>query len=398
MENKIPEQVIICLDTSRSMFRRDYEQSRFNSSINAIKTLVSERLSSDNSRFGIVTFSNAARKVLDFTNSEPEILNALESLHIKGCSALGDALGLSIKMIIEELRKLVESMPKILIISDGNYTKTAIDPLKMARLAQGLNIKIDTFRLGEVSHLNILKRLTDLTNGTYYYINDLETLKESSIAFANSNVVPKSTTYKSPIENPSFLRKIAANLLRVRDLTKSMEQKLKQIRGVANYKKCSICFSDVDPHTKGSFYLTGRYCPNCQAPFHIHCLAGWADSQDDTLLKRSGTVRCPHCFYLLKIPTEVTQAQKLKILSGSRTVTSLDSKNIEEFTVDKIEAHRLGVQARYNACPVCNTIFEKDQDIIKCPKCETLYHYEECFPKLHDGTCRNCGSRLIYKK
>ena len=59
---------------------------------------------------------------------------------------MGDALAISIKVIIEELRKIMAKLPRILVISDGNYTKTAVDPVKMARLAQGLGIKIDSFR------------------------------------------------------------------------------------------------------------------------------------------------------------------------------------------------------------------------------------------------------------
>ncbi len=393
MEKRVPEQIIVCLDTSRSMFRRDYNPSRFICSIDAIKTFVTTRAATDSSKFAIITFSNNVKKVLDFTSSEEHIFKALDSLTIKGGSALGEALGLSIKIIIEELRKLVETIPKILVISDGNYTKTAIDPIKMAGLAQSLNIKIDTFRLGEASHLNILKRLSDLTKGTYYYNNDKETLKQSAVDFAHSNIGSKDPYFKSPAENPDFLRTIAANLLRVRDLTESMEQKLKQIKGLENYKKCSICFSDVDPITKGSFYITGRYCPNCHAPFHIHCLAGWAESQNDQRLKRSGTVRCPHCFYLLKIPKEVTQAQKLKLLSGSRTNVTLNSDSKEEVFVEKIKAMKLGVEAQYNACVVCNMIFEKDQEVIRCPVCGALYH-EDCFSKLNNSICRNCGTKL----
>jgi len=394
--DRIPEEIVLCLDTSRSMFRKDYSPSRYICSINAIKTLTSTRISSDSSKFAIITFSDNAQKVLDFTSSEDRIKKVLESLSIKGGSALGEALGLSIKMIIEELRKLVETVPKILVISDGNYTKTAIDPIKMAGIAQGLKIKIDTIRLGEASHLNILKRLSDLTKGTYYYNNDKETLKQSALDFAHSNIGSISSASKPPTENLDFLRKIAANLLRVTDLTENMEQKLKQIKGVANYKKCSICFSDVDPVTKGSFYLTGRYCPNCHAPFHIHCLAGWAESQDDPRLKRSGTVRCPHCFYLLKIPKEVTQAQKLKILAGSRSNITINSESKEEVFIEKIKAAKLGVEAQYNACVVCNMIFEKDQEVIRCPVCGALYH-EDCFSKLHNGICRNCGTKLKLK-
>ncbi len=399
MSNRYPENIVICIDTSRSMFRRDYSPSRIVCSIKAIKKIVTERLNLDPSTsFAIIKFSNSAKKLIDFTNIQDDIFQALTSLSVQGTSAIGEALALSIKIIIEELRKIVEKIPRILLISDGNFTKTVVDPLKMARLAQGLNIKIDAFRLSNGGKINILKRLSDVSGGKYYYNNDEITLYDSASNFSNSNIKTSNSDLSNKIENPAFLRKIAANLLRVQDLTKDQEQRIKQIRGMTDFKKCSICFLDKDPVTKGSFYLTGRYCPNCQTPFHIHCLAGWADSQGDPKLKRSGTCRCPHCFYLLKIPTEISQAQRLKILTDMQSGPSTSQKSIDVNTAFKMKASFLGDEALYNSCPVCNMIFEEHQEIIKCGnyKCGVLYHHD-CFLKLENNICKNCGSKLEIK-
>ncbi|MGQ4872786.1 MAG: VWA domain-containing protein [Promethearchaeia archaeon] len=395
MSERLAENIIICIDTSRSMFRTDYTPNRLKSCIIGLKHLIQHRIEEDEaSAFAIVAFSDTAKKIMDFTNIIEDLYNALDSLRFSGHSALGDALALSIKMQIAELRKIAAKIPRILVISDGNYTRTAIDPLKMARLAQGLSIKIDAFRIGEVSHLNILKRLSDLTGGRYYYNNDVDSLIDSAKKFAEANVKTLGSSSESPIENPAFLRKIAANLLRVQDLTHDQEEKLKALRGEANFKKCSICFQEEDPITKGSFYLTGRYCPNCQTPFHIHCLSGWAASQKNEKLKASGTCRCPHCFYLLKIPTEVVQAEKLRTLSSSPS--SINEKGPEFFTAKKYnDAAILGDEALYNSCPVCHLIFEEGQPAVQCgnPQCRALYHLE-CFAKLDDGICKNCGAKL----
>ncbi|MBY9006448.1 MAG: VWA domain-containing protein [Candidatus Lokiarchaeota archaeon] len=395
MSNRYAENIIICIDTSRSMFRSDYSPSRLVCCISALKKLVKERFRIDpSSSFAIIRFSNNAEKLLNFTNIEEDIFKILDSLSIKGTSAIGEALALSIKLIIEELRKIAAKVHKILLISDGNYTKTAVDPLKMARIAQGLSIKIDTFRLSSGGKLNILKRLSDVSSGKYYYNNDEITLIDSAVGFANSNIKSSGKIVNS-VQNPAFLRKIAANLLRVQDLTKDQEQRVKQIKGLADYKKCSICFSDKDIVTKGSFYLTGRYCPNCQTPYHIHCLSQWAESSGNAKLRSSGTCRCPHCYYLLKIPTEVSQAQRLKILTEMQSSTVPGPKSIEVVSALKIKASFLGDEALYNSCPVCNMIFEENQEIVKCGKykCGMLYHFD-CFSKLHNSICKNCGSKL----
>ena len=396
-EQRVPENIIICLDTSRSMYKKDFPPNRLTCCTNAIKILISKRFDLDSlSTFAIIKFSDKAEKVIDFTTSTyiNNLNKALDSLTYGGYSALGDGLALAIKTVIAELRKIGAKPPRILLISDGKIMNTAVDPLKMARLAQGLNIKIDSFLVGEIGQVNMLKRLSDITKGRYFYNSDSESLIRSAQEIADDNYKRYGSNKEVISENPAFLRKIAADLLRVQDLTKDQKQRAKQIKGEVDFKKCSICFSDKNPYTKGSFYVTGRYCPNCTTPFHIHCLAGWADSQKDRIVKRSGTARCPHCFYLLRIPTEVTQIQKLRILSRGnkeepvKRPEILPAKYIEDVAL-------LGEDALFSACPVCHLIFEKGQRAVQCGnlECNALYH-EECFKKLKDGHCRNCDVKL----
>jgi len=380
----------------KSMFKTENGPNRLEACINALKELIKIRFEEDSSSsFAIVKFSDKAKKVLDFSNITEHLYSALDSLTFGGHSMLVEALALSIKLIIAELRKIAAKIPRILLISDGNYSKNDVDPIKIGRLAQGLNIKIDTFRIGDASNLNILKRLSDISGGRYYYYNDIESFFKSARDFALANVKTFGSSSKSSIENPIFLRKIAADLLRVQDLTEDQEQRLMQLRGEADYKKCSICFSNKDPKTGGSFYLTGRYCPNCQTPFHIHCLAAWASSQKDTSLKSSGTCRCPHCFYLLKIPSEVTQLHKFRTLTGSRAQKKIGSETPEMFTASVMNINDLGEDALYNSCPVCNYIFEEGQKVVQCgnPECGTLYHIE-CVQKLNNGVCKKCDMKL----
>jgi uncharacterized protein YegL len=396
-DQRIPENIVVCIDTSRSMYRSDFPPNRLTCCIKAVKILIDKRFNLDSlSTFAIIKFSDNAEKAIDFTTSTyiDNLYEALDALKSGGYSALGDGLALSIKTVIAELRKIGAKPPRILVISDGKIMKSVVDPLKMARLAQGLNIKIDTFLIGSSGQTNVLKKLSDITGGRYFYTTDSESLKRSANEIADDNYKKYGTDKEVISENPAFLRKIAADLLRVQDLTKDQEQRVKQIRGEVDFKKCSICFSDTNPYTKGSFYITGRYCPNCTTPFHIHCLAAWADSQKDHIVKRSGTARCPHCFYLLKIPTEVTQIQKLRVISRSakekpaKKPELLPAKSIDDVAL-------LGEEALFNACPVCNMIFEKGQRAVQCGnlECNALYH-EECFKELKKGHCRNCDVRL----
>lgn len=376
------------------MARKDYPPNRLLTSINAIKKLINDRYLEDpSSYFAIVKFSDKPKRIVEFTNIKKHLFEGLDSLNLSGKSALGEALALSIKMVIAELRKIAAKSPKILLISDGKYTKLSVDPVKMARLAHGLNIQIDSFRLGTGSSSNILKKISDLTGGTYYYNNDPDSLMKAAHELAYSNIKTYGNSKSAIMESPVFLRKISADLLRVQDLTKDQEQRLLQIRGLADYKKCSICFSDTNPYTKSSFFVSGRYCPNCQTPYHIHCLAAWADSQKDSKMRRAGTVRCPHCFYLLKIPTEVTQARKLTSLVKPRIKGNNEPKTPEISEALLTKYNELSEDDVFGSCPVCNFIFEEGQELVRCGNCNTLYH-RNCFESLRNNRCKTCGVKL----
>ena len=125
-----PENIVVCIDTSRSMYRADYTPNRLVCSIDALKKLISERLAqSTSSAFAIIDFSSKPKKKLDFTDDKNKLYEALDDLEVSGKTAIGEALGLSIKLIISELRKIAAKIPRILVISDGNFTTTSIDPL-----------------------------------------------------------------------------------------------------------------------------------------------------------------------------------------------------------------------------------------------------------------------------
>ena len=61
-----------------------------------------------------------------------------------------------------------------------------------------------------------------------------------------------------------------------------------------------------------------------------------------------------------------------------------------------VKISELGEEALYKSCVVCNYIFDPDQEVIECgnPDCGTLYH-KECFPKLTNQLCKNCGVKIV---
>jgi len=386
------ENICFVLDCSRSMYRRDYNPNRFEVCKEAIVNLVRTRRAEDpKTGYALIIFGPEVKKIIDFQDycDAETIQETLNDLEIGGSSKLSDGIGLAIKAHIEELRKAGAKVPKIVVLSDGKLTKSKVGPSKMAEIAKGLEIKIDTIRLGEVEHFNILKRISELTEGKYYYCHNANDVLTTAITIAESN---KGKKYQKTKNYGKILEKIAAPLLTLGELDQSAADIAARIRGTASFKKCGICFQDKDPVTKIGFNISGRYCPNCGQGFHIHCISQWASNDPDS----PGTIaRCPHCFYLIKIPPEIQQVAKIRE-DLKRTVRDSDYEKERAFYARKYIAYELGDTALYNACPICNTIFDENEEVIKCgnPECNAVYHID-CAESIFNKPCKICGHKIL---
>ncbi|MHA1672052.1 MAG: VWA domain-containing protein [Promethearchaeota archaeon] len=407
MPDMISEAIIFLLDASRSMFRTDYSPNRLNASKQAILDFIEARTNNDkdhgaSSAFGLVVIRSTAEKVFDMADGANygEFEEYFANLACGGTSALGDGLGLAIKILIEDIRTNGARIPRILMISDGTNTPTKIDPNKMGSLAKQLGMKIDCMLLGEMQAYNILRQVSETTNGKFTHTNNLDAMRRFSHDLAVSNFLPpgsKSDGSKSRIPQ-AIQKKIAKTLLSEAEMSKgSQDQKdlISRLRGTKSYEKCSICFQANDPFSKSDFSISGGMCPNCGTPMHYSCASQWAKNQDKG---GDGTIfRCVHCLYLLKIPASVqTAVQMHKNLKKEIRAENLQKADTKTVNVQPVLAGTLGETALYSACPVCSGIFEDDEQIIKCGNrmCNAMYHMH-CFDKLEDHQCKVCGYKLV---
>jgi len=313
---------------------------------------------------------------------------------------LTNALEEAIELILKDISKEMIIVPRIVIISDVYCTSSSS---KYLEVAKNLNIKIDTIRIGKLPvnryfrrkyfrRKNDLELISNTTDGRFFRINDTESLKNTELIIAKPNIKSFRTDLAANLKNPKFLREIAVDLRRGQELTRDQAQWTKEIRGYADFQKCLICFSETDSISKASFFLTGRYCPNCNAPFHVYCLALWVESQKNKNLKVARTFKCPHCFYLLKIPHEVIQMLNLKQLSDHNISRKVISQRLITGQAELTNISNLGDKALHDSCSLCNYIFEDNQKLVQCV-CGTIYHFD-CFRKLRNGQCRDCGVKL----
>ena len=401
MPDMVSDSIIIILDTSRSMYRSDYSPNRLEACKIGILKFIEARMGNDaelggSTAYGLVIFNSTARTIYSIADmaSYDQFAQALNSPEVRcgGKSSMGEGIGKAIKLLIEDIRSAGARVPRILLFSDGKFTQSKVDPMKMANLAAQMGMHIDTFRLGEVEHFNVMKRISDITDGKYIYSNDSAAMLASAEDVGISNVEAHGAAYQKGKGFTKVLKKIASPLLSDAEMSKgSTDQKdlISQLRGKKSFQKCTICFMSDDPISKVTFNISGRYCPNCGQPMHLSCASMWAKSNDK---EGDGTVfRCPHCFYLCKIPASVQTAVKMhKEAKMNRPA----APTVQSFQVSSVLAAKLGDAALYSACPVCNGIFEEDEQVVPCgnPSCNAIYH-TSCFPKLN-GVCKSCGSQL----
>ncbi len=402
MPDMVSEAVVIILDASRSMFRSDYSPNRLEASKQGILNFISARIENEEAMGGTTAFSfiiikNNPKMIFDLNDGARfnEFLKALNDIKCGGINTLGEGIGMAIKILIEDIRTNGARVPRILLFSDGKYKRSRVDPMKMSILAQQLTIHIDSIRVGDVEAFNVMKRLSENSDGKYFYANNIQGILTTTTDLAQSNFeAPGSSYQKDKIKIPNtVLKKIAKPLLTEGQMNKgSNDQKevLARLRGTKQYQKCSICFQSDDPISKTGFRISGRFCPNCAMPMHMSCASMWAKSQDKT---GDGTVfRCVHCLYLLKLPASVQTAVRMHSEVKRR---GIKRREIQTFNVTPISAKKLGDMALYSACPVCNGIFEEDETVIKCsnPSCKAIYHLNH-FDQLPDHKCKLCGNIL----
>jgi Mg-chelatase subunit ChlD len=113
------------------MFRTDYAPNRFEACKQAILKLIERRSQFDpSSGFALVTFSDRAWKWIDFQEGAKydQFSEVLEQLPVGGTSAMGEGLGVAIKMLMEQMRLSGAKVPHILLISDGIFTPGKVAP------------------------------------------------------------------------------------------------------------------------------------------------------------------------------------------------------------------------------------------------------------------------------
>lgn len=189
--------LMLALDLSRSMETADVA-STFGrmTRIAAVKAVVKDFIASrKGDRIGIVVFGGGAFLQSPLT-LDHQLLQQLVDILDTGVAgdgtAIGDGLGLSVKRI----QDVSAESRAVILITDGVSNAGLVNPLKAAKVARDLGVKVHTIGIGSTVRgrggvfgslmqggidaefdEKTLKEIADLTGGVYQNASDLEGLK-----------------------------------------------------------------------------------------------------------------------------------------------------------------------------------------------------------------------------
>ena len=99
METKL-EDTVLLIDASRSMARKDFYPSRIEVIKKAFKKFVGMKSELDpNDRYCVISFSNEAKTILEYTETVEDVFEAIDSVRLSGTSGLGEGIAASIQIV-----------------------------------------------------------------------------------------------------------------------------------------------------------------------------------------------------------------------------------------------------------------------------------------------------------
>ncbi|GAB5492784.1 MAG: hypothetical protein Phog2KO_29990 [Phototrophicaceae bacterium] len=159
--------IVLTIDVSQSMWG-----TPMNSTIEAIQGFILDV--DDSIPIAIVTFSNSAQLIQDFTTDKGTLLQVVGDIVPYGVTALYDGALLSVEVAAES----GASNPVVLLLSDGGeYGGQSDSGREDAMLiAAALDVTVNTIGFGFGVDRTYLESLSTLTNGNLYEVDNREAL------------------------------------------------------------------------------------------------------------------------------------------------------------------------------------------------------------------------------
>lgn len=185
--NQPVRDMMLAIDISQSMETRDYtaadgtRSDRLSVVRDVVKDFIARR---KDDRIGLIVFGTGAYPQAPLTLDHGSLQVLLDEVGIGMAgpnTALGDAIGLSIKLFAQ-----AHEHDKVLILlTDGNDTGSAITPAHAARLAKAQGIVVHTIGIGDPQatgeakvDLALLQDIARQTGGRFFRADDRDALQQ----------------------------------------------------------------------------------------------------------------------------------------------------------------------------------------------------------------------------
>nr|MDO8108776.1 VWA domain-containing protein [Candidatus Sigynarchaeota archaeon] len=375
------EDCVILFDSSRSMFKGDFNPSRLAVTMRASLELIAKKFEIDaNDRLGIVSFGTKARKISDFSSKKEVLFESLKKFEPGGESDIAEGLALSIQMLATEMRKIGSKVVRILLFSDDRLGSMTNQLIKLGNAAKGLGIFIDCLVAGapnRAGNYSVMKNLASITGGDFAYFTNATAYYKAIVGLSSKKDLNDVSGYyeaQEKVRAAPLLAEIAV------DLRRPNIQEIQDMIANPQKVKCSICYKSESQGRPA--YATMRFCPSCARPMHIACTAQWAKNSPDA---REDVFRCPFCYFLIKnsgaaVLYKTGESGKKPGSAGVTTFSMVPRKEIPDIN---------------GSCGHCRNIFLGEYDVYKCGSCGTYYH-KPCVKEINEkfGACRICGKQI----
>lgn len=384
------EDTVILWDCSRSMIRGDFRPSRLRVAERIIRIFIDTKLTIDpKDSISIVIYGSRTKKIAEFSSDPGYLKKSLDKFEIIGNSQVEDGIAFALQLLVKQIQRIGGKIQRILIITDDSLRENSERINKLAKLAQGLGVFIDTCQIGEPKnhHDNPLKKIAYATNAEYAFFKNLKALFKAAEGFASKKIIHETEDYFNPDKEknklPPLISEISVDLRRpnineIRDM----------MHGKTDYK-CQICYQNTCPTCHNPFYACGRFCPSCNRPIHLHCASIWAEKSN---FPEKNVFRCPFCYFLLRIPKSV---QRLMKANNGNSIKIIDESDMSNQKINMIRVPDNQIEFIDDACSYCNNIFTEGRKVFKCSSCNSYYH-EDCLNKMYGDikACRVCGGHI----
>jgi Ca-activated chloride channel family protein len=188
--------IVLSIDISASMLAQDLRPNRLEALKKVAEEFVTQR---PNDRIGLVLYAGESFTQTPVTSDHAVVLNRIRDIRY-GLVEDGTAIGLGLATAVNRLRTSQAKSKVIILLTDGENNRGAIDPITAAELAKTFGIRVYTIAVGTYGTAKmpvarnmrgefifqevpvsideeLLKKIAALTNASYFRATDNQTLE-----------------------------------------------------------------------------------------------------------------------------------------------------------------------------------------------------------------------------